>query len=367
MQYNITYRQKDKGWQYIISYKDAKGLWKQKSKQGFDMKKTAKKAAEERLEQLKKEVETAIRVEPQYRGITFGDFAKELIEHEKLHKAHNTNLARQIAVNKFEGIKNKALAEVKYSDLQRCADKLVKDGLSLSTVKHYLVLISYIFNQAVSPYELIPISPVTNIKLPTMEYIDSERKKVKALNKNEIELFLNELKKVCDLKYYYLCSLALATGLREGELLGLTWDDVDFSKSEIHVRKQWKKIDANKYGFGVLKKKNSRRTIPISLNTKKLLMEYREHFNAVGLDNRVFALQNYNVIFNVLKASKGININVTMHMLRHTYATNLIANGMDFKTAAALLGHDAEMTMRTYSHVTDDMMQAAAKKINAIF
>lgn len=42
MQHNITYRQKDKGWQYIISYKDAKGSWKQKSKQGFDMKKTAK-------------------------------------------------------------------------------------------------------------------------------------------------------------------------------------------------------------------------------------------------------------------------------------------------------------------------------------
>lgn len=367
MQYNITYRQKDKGWQYIISYKDAKGVWKQKSKQGFDMKKTAKKAAEERLEQLKKEVETAIRVEPQYKGITFGDFAKELIEHEKLHKAYNTNLAREIAVNKFEGIKKLAVAEVKYSDLQKCVDKLVKDGLSLGTIKHYLVLISYIFNQAVSPYQLISESPVINIKLPAMQYVSTEEKKVKALNKNEIELFLNGLKKACDPIYYYLCSLALTTGLREGELLGLTWDDVDFAKSEIHIRRQWKKIDTNKYGFGVLKKKNSIRSIPISSNAKKLLLEYKELFNVVGLDNRIFALQNYNVIANVLKASKEINIDVTMHMLRHTYATNLIANGVDFKTAAALLGHDVEMTMRTYSHVTDDMMQVAAKKINTIF
>lgn len=286
-----------------------------------------------------------------------------------MHKAYNTNLARKIAVNKFEGIKNIAIAEVKYSDLQKCVDKLVKDGLSLGTIKHYLVLVSYIFNQAVSPYRLMLKSLVANIKLPAMQYkhMDPEKTKVKALNKNEIGLFLSELKKSCKPIYYYLCSLALTTGLREGELLGLTWDDVDFTRSEIHVKKQWKKIDTNKYGFGVLKKKNSKRTIPISLNAKRLLLEYKEQFNAVGLDNRVFALQNYNVITNVLKASRGIGIDVTMHMLRHTYATNLIANGVDFKTTAALLGHDVEMTMRTYSHVTDDMMRAAAKKINSIF
>ena len=50
----------------------------------------------------------------------------------------------------------------------------------------------------------------------------------------------------------------------------------------------------------------------------------------------------------------------------HTYATNLIANGLDFKTAAKLLGHDIEQTMKTYSHVTDDMMNEAKKIINII-
>lgn len=53
MEYNITYRQKDKGWQFIISYKEH-GKWKQKSKQGFSTKKEAKPFAEKALKELKK-------------------------------------------------------------------------------------------------------------------------------------------------------------------------------------------------------------------------------------------------------------------------------------------------------------------------
>jgi len=55
MDYNITYRQKDKGWQFIISYKDNNGKWKQRSKQGFKTKKDAKPEAESLLSNLKKE------------------------------------------------------------------------------------------------------------------------------------------------------------------------------------------------------------------------------------------------------------------------------------------------------------------------
>ena len=58
--------------------------------------------------------------------------------------------------------------------------------------------------------------------------------------------------------------------------------------------------------------------------------------------------------------------NITIHSLRHTYATNLIANGLDFKTTAKLLGHTVEQTMKTYSHVNDDMMDNARKIINIL-
>ena len=57
MEHNITYRQKDKGWQFIISYKDGSNKWKQKSKQGFKTKKEAKPIAEEMLAELERSEE----------------------------------------------------------------------------------------------------------------------------------------------------------------------------------------------------------------------------------------------------------------------------------------------------------------------
>mgnify|MGYP002410257252 CR=1 FL=1 len=57
----------------------------------------------------------------------------------------------------------------------------------------------------------------------------------------------------------------------------------------------------------------------------------------------------------------------SIHGLRHTYATLLIANGVDFKTAAKLLGHTVEMTMKVYSDVTDDMIEKTTDTINMIF
>ena len=62
-----------------------------------------------------------------------------------------------------------------------------------------------------------------------------------------------------------------------------------------------------------------------------------------------------------------VGYEITMHTLRHTYATLLIANGTDFKTAAKLLGHDVEMTIKTYSHVTDDILERVSKTVNIIF
>ncbi|KXL54405.1 transposase from transposon Tn916 [Anaerotignum neopropionicum] len=366
MDYNITYREKDKGWQYIISYK-VDGKWKQKSKQGFSLKKDAKTAAEKHLDVLKKEVEMTANVEPQYKGITFGKFAEDLIKHEKLHMTANTIKSKKTAVKKFDDIKDIELAELKNMNIQKCADELIKDGLKISTIKTYLTKIKYILDQAVTPYGIIPSNPMKEIKLPVMQYNDDE-KEVKILEKDQtVKLFVFLQSKKVYTKYYYLCSFALGTGLRRGELLGLTWDNVDFKNNEIHVVRQWKLLDGNEEGFGTLKKKNSKRVVPVAKNTMNELAEYKKVFNVINMDNRVFPFSGKSVTRNVAYISKKVGININIHMLRHTYATDLIANGVDFKTAAAILGHNVEMTMKVYSHVTNDMMRKAAEKINQIF
>ena len=55
---------------------------------------------------------------------------------------------------------------------------------------------------------------------------------------------------------------------------------------------------------------------------------------------------------------------ISIHELRHTYTTNLIANGIDFKTAAMLIGDTVDMVMKVYSHVNKDMMNKARDIIN---
>ena len=58
---------------------------------------------------------------------------------------------------------------------------------------------------------------------------------------------------------------------------------------------------------------------------------------------------------------------ITIHELRHNYATLLIANNIDFKTTADFLGHNVQQTLKTYSHVTDEMKKKATNTISKIF
>ena len=167
--------------------------------------------------------------------------------------------------------------------------------------------------------------------------------------------------------HYYLCVIALGTGLRLGELLGLTWDNIDFRNKEIHVIRQWKLLPDGTEGLGAVKKKNSKRTVPVAKSTLDELKEYKKIFNVISIDNRVFPISLGRERASFYAISKRVGFAVKLHNLRHTYATNLIANGIDFKTAAAILGHDVKMTMEVYSHVTDDMMKKAAEKIEKYF
>ena len=88
MDYNITYRQKDKGWQFIISYKDENGKWKQKSKQGFKSKKDAKPMADKMLEELKNNVN--LKTPTDLINISFKEFTDMHLKHLRLHIEPNT-------------------------------------------------------------------------------------------------------------------------------------------------------------------------------------------------------------------------------------------------------------------------------------
>lgn len=115
MEYNVTYRQKDKGWQFIISYKDYNGKWKQKSKQGFKTKKEAKPIAEKMLQDLKKNIKTN---NNSFGKITFKAFSDMYLEHEKLYKEPKTIDGLVTVLHRFQDLNDKELCKITNLDIQ---------------------------------------------------------------------------------------------------------------------------------------------------------------------------------------------------------------------------------------------------------
>src|SRR5699024_1627362 len=111
----------------------------------------------------------------------------------------------------------------------------------------------------------------------------------------------------------------------------------------------------------------SNRVIPIPEKTLKELLKYKKN-NPTDIYNRVILDKNGdNVSRRIITKLNKNGRNITIHDLRHTYATTLISKGVDFKTVAQFMGHDVEQTIKTYSHVTDDMIQNATNVLNSIF
>lgn len=360
MDYNVTFRKKDKGQQCIISYKDNDGKWKQKSKQGFKAQKDAKLFIEETLKfieaELKKESSA---LASDYKSIQFKTISNEFLEHLNLYMEHNTTKGYKNAISKFKELEDIEVFKIKKGNIVKCVDKMVKDELKISTIQTYICRVKQIFEYYKENY-----NTAFEINLKIKLSSDKTSTNKKALTKGELDKLLKDSKLIKS-KFYIVAYIAANTGLRCGEILGLTWDNVDEKNMLIEVDKQWKVSKSGKSDFGTLKSKNSNRKVPISTSTLNFLKRYKKE-SCRSIDNRI-APFNKNSIDKYLNPLLKELAGISLHELRHTFATLLIANGIDFKTAAKILGHTVEMTLKTYSHVTDDMMKNASNKISKIF
>lgn len=356
MNYNVTWRKKDKGWQFIISYKDSTGKWKQKSKQGFKTQKDGKPIIDKMLKELESTVKNNIDIHDSEK--TFKEITEIYLEHIILYKEYYTIKGYKNCFSKFNVFNDKKIKDIKKFDVQKVIDNFIKEGLKQSTIETYLRRLNTFFKYVKDDLNLIIELPTMNVKIPK----EKNEPNKKALTKKELDVLLKSLKTN---KFYIVAFIAANTGMRLGEVLGLTWNDLDEINLTLNVNKQWKVSKDKKSNFGALKSKNSNRVIPISPNTLKELKIYKKN-NPTDICNRV-APFNHASIDKYLNPKLRQLAGISMHELRHTYATMLISSGIDFKTAAQILGHTVEMTMKTYSHVNDDMMKKASETISKIF
>lgn len=223
-------------------------------------------------------------------------------------------------------------------------------GLSSNSVIGIVGVLKQALHQALV-LEMITKDNSNLIKMPTVQE--------KLIEAFEIE----EQNKVVD---YCMASkkpnhfgivLCFYTGLRIGELLALTWNDIDFDKKTMSINKSvfYTKING-KYEtvIDTPKTKHSIRVIPLPKQILDKLKEIKKSSTSKYVfttrDNKMVNVRTYQRTFE--RILKKLNINVkNFHALRHTFATRAIEMGMDVKTVSEILGHNSPViTLNRYSH-----------------
>ncbi|PWA12078.1 site-specific integrase [Pueribacillus theae] len=278
---------------------------------------------------------------------------------------------------KLEQIKPLHLLEF-YRNLQE--DGIRKDGkkggLSEQTILHHHRLISAILEAAVK-WQLIALNPASRVQPPKVS-----KKEMKYYDEEQTLKLLAALEHA-EPKYKVLVTLAIATGLRRGELLGLEWSHIDFERNTIEIKQSSLYVE----GKGVItktpKNKSSERMISAPDSVMALLREYKRIQNEERLklgdiwqhSDRLFTTwdgkpMHPNTVNNwfpkFLRKNKLDPL--PFHGLRHTAATLLIGKGVHVKTISNRLGHaNISTTMDIYGHALQSSDQEAADKINDFF
>ena len=253
--------------------------------------------------------------------------------------------------------------------IQRFYNQLTKEGLSPVTIKNIHSILHSMLETAVE-VGYMRTNPSNVCRLPK-----PEKKQIKPLENADISKLLEALKGD---KYESLYTVDLFTGLRQGELLGLTWDCIDFKKGTMYIYRQLQ-FNKGSYYFTSLKNGKTRTIVlaPYVLNILRNQKAWQAEcqLKSYGMwdnkDDLVFTnelgghlTQNYTYRhFKKIVSSIGIP-DARLHDLRHTFAVSSLQSGNDVKTVQEALGHHtAAFTLDVYGHVTEEMRKASADRL----
>jgi len=261
-----------------------------------------------------------------------------------------------------------------YNSLQKGTNNQVP--LSPKTIKNINGVFHRAMDQAVV-LGYIKSNPCTGVKLPRVQ--DPE---MHPLTESEI----NEFFKVCaGNDYELLFKVGIFTGMRQSEIIGLTWDRVDFEAGTIYVDRQLIYVKKGNAEYKYASPKNDKpRKLTVALSVMRLLQEQKRRqaqirlsagskWNDGGFPGLVFTNAfGGHVIHNTLSHNyKRLVTRIGVpssrfHDMRHTYAVNSLRAGDDVKTVQENLGHaTAAFTLDRYAHYTEDMRRDSAARMEA--
>ena len=290
------------------------------------------------------------------------------------------------------------ISQIKQLHVKKWIIELKDKGAKTSSIKAYKTLLTSVFQFAVDN-DYIRRNPCRNC-----DQDKAEPSTKTALTKRQQEKLVDFLENDDLYKVYYpLILFILNTGLRAGEVCGLTKDDIDMKKGVVHVRKQlgYRNIgDGYQYYWQPLKTAAGHRDIPLTPAAKKALIMEKELDFALGrrakeqevagrsgivfINNRGMALNSYSIdgtikriisVYNQRERKEADTENrepellphISVHILRHTFCTRSVESGINIKTVQYLMGHsEIATTLNIYTHVNAEQVKSEMKKLENI-
>lgn len=292
-------------------------------------------------------------------------------------------LEQTLAYQVFPKIGHLQIASIQSSHVQKMVNDLRDEGYSYSTIKKAYDAVNDCFRTGMIQ-KTVMFNPALGVKLPSKKSFGKteikfyEENEIKQIQEAAVETFSNGK------QIYRLGAaipLAINTGLRMAELLGLKWNDISFEKKTLSVngtRVVVKNRSVNAESKYIVidqdsaKTEAGERTIPLNDDAYNALLNLK---GVTGDFEYVLSTENGNPILPryldrlcrciLVKAGLPEEKIYGLHSLRHTFASMLFRNGVDVKTVSELLGHsDVTITYNTYIHLIEDQKRIAVETMN---
>ena len=344
-----------KTWAYKVYYYDD-GKQKAISKSGFKTKAEAKDAS------VKRENEMLIGKNFAKEKVYLADYMKSW---KKLYKDGTVSVGVlkriDMVIRYVEKNYNLMLKDITPDNYQAYLNKLA-ERLSTESVMKYHEYVAGAIKHAVRTDILIK-NPCEYAKIKGNDSRTFEED-TKFLSLDEYYRLYDVIINSLDPRYIskYIILLAMVSGMRLGECLGLTWENLDRKKCTVKIEKGFDYIHTNDFTDG--KTKSAKRTIVIPKNVMEILS------NLPKIDDRVFKTISSNGVNKVLRKAletAKIERKIRFHSLRHTHASILLSQGVQVMSVSKRLGHSSPIiTMKTYAHIIKELEESDNNKILSI-
>jgi site-specific recombinase XerD len=278
--------------------------------------------------------------------ISAPQFAEKYLLYSQNHKSKSTYQRDKTIINYFFKKYPLPLKKFRTTHIEEFINSRIQSGIKHGTINRELGAIGAMFNKAIK-WKHLKENPAKDVKkLP-----DTTKKLPRFLTVDEFNAVLDE----CSPWLYNIIATLIATGTRIGELINLTWDDINFKQRRIHIQS---KDDWHPKTYEI-------RTIPMHPEVFNILQKLPKDKKYVFTSAEGYKINSRNLQRrHFRRITKKLKFkDVTIHTLRHTFASHLVMKGVDILTVSKLLGHSNTKTTEIYSHIAPEHLQVAVDRV----